>query len=235
MKEEILNLAKGYSNEFENALKESLAYKLRNHPAIERATKIAKIYEEVNELNEQVKNLLIEARTLMEDDAHEPNDQDLESIKVHGDVEDIEDDITEGKMMGSRVFNFDPESIGLQDTNDNVEKMVVKDMRVLDGSEAPSSVPLFQDGPEWLQTPAITGKPDAGDTDITSRAKLDNQTIGKTKSTDSELGREAKTGFDSTFNNVTKVKVMRDFTADRDIKDWDPEDDEFSDGINQGV
>lgn len=227
MKDKILNLVKGYGDGFEQSLSEALNHALKNHPAIDRAIKITKIYEEVNELNEQVKNLLIEARALMEDDIDEPNDQDLENIKVHGDVEDIEDDITEGKMMGSKVFNFDPESIGLQDTNDNVEKMVVKDMKVLDGSEAPSNVPLFQDGPDWLQTPEVTGKPDAGDTDITSGAKLDNQTIGKTKSTDSELGREAKTGFDSTFNNVTKVKVMKDFTADRDIKDWDPEDEDL--------
>lgn len=235
MKEEILNLVKGYGDGFEQALGEALSYALRNHPAIERATRITEICEEVNGLNEQVKNLLIEARILMEDDVNEPNDQDLENIKVHGDVDDIEDDITEGKMMGSKVFNFDPESIGLQDTNDNVEKMVVKDMKVLDGSEAPSTIPLFQDGPEWLQEPIATGKPSAGDTDITSGAKLDNQTIGKTKSSDSELDREARTGFDSTFNNVTKVKVMKDFTADRDIKDWDPEDDEFSDAINQEV
>lgn len=236
MREELLNIAKGYGDGFEKALKEALVTKLRNHPAVEKASRITKIYEEVNELNERVKDLLIEARNLMEDDAYEPNDQDLDAIKPHGDVEDIEnDDVTEGKMMGSKVFNFDPESIGLQDTNDNVEKMVVKDMKVLDGSEAPSSIPLFQNGPEWLQTPEVTGKPDAGNTDITSGAKLDNQTVGKTKSSDSELGREAKTGFDSTFNNVTKVKVMRDFTADRDIKDWDPEDDELSDSINQEV
>lgn len=227
MKDKILNLVKGYGDGFEQSLSEALNNALKNHPAIDRAIKITKIYEEVNELNEQVKNLLIEARALMEDDIDEPNDQDLESIKVHGDVDDTEDDITEGKMMGSKVFNFDPESIGLQDTNDNVEKMVVKDMKVLDGSEAPSNVPLFQDGPDWLQTPEVTGKPDAGDTDITSGAKFDNQTIGKTKSTDGELSREAKTGFDSTFNNVTKVKVMKDFTADRDIKDWDPEEEDL--------
>lgn len=225
MKENILNLVKGYSNDFEQGLKESLAERLRNHPAIDRATKITKIYEEINELNERVKDLLIEAQTIMEDEAYEPNDQDLDAIKAHGDVKDIEDEnIDEGKMMGSKVFNFDPESIGLQDTNDNVEKMVVKDMKVLDGTEAPSSIPLFQDGPEWLQTPEVTGKPDAGDTDITSGAKLDNQTIGKTKSSDSELGREAKTGFDSTFNNVTKVKVMKSFTGDNDINNWNSED-----------
>jgi len=221
MKEEILNLVKGNPDGFEKVLKEALEERLVNHPAIQKAKKITRIYEEINALNTRVHDLLIEANTLM-NESHEPNDQDLDSIKSHGDVEDVET-IEEGKMMGSKVFNFDPESIGLQDTNDNVEKMVVKDMKVLDGTEAPSSIPLFQDGPEWLQEPIVVGKPEAGDTDITSGAKLDNQTIGKTKSSQGELGREAVTGFDSTFDNVTKVKVMKSFTSDNDIRDWDKE------------
>lgn len=222
MREEILNLVKGGNGEeFKASLREACESKIKNHPAITKATKITQIYEEVNELNERVKSLLIKANSLM-CESGEPNDQDLDSIKSHGDVEDRET-IEEGKMMGSKVFNFDPESIGLQDTNDNVEKMVVKDMKVLDGTEAPSSIPLFQEGPEWLNTVQVTGKPEAGDIDITSNAEVDDQTVGKTKSTEGELGRESRTGFDSTNNNVTKVKIMKSFTSDNDIRDWDEE------------
>lgn len=217
MKEEILNLVKGNSDEFKKVLKEALEEKLVNHPAIQKAKKITRIYEQIDVLNTKVHDLLIEANSLLSEKdepcQEECNDEDSEGI-------------SEGKMMGAKVFNFDPESVGLQKTNDNVEKMVVKDMKVLDGTEAPSSVPLFQDGPEWLEEPIVVGKPVAGNTDITSGAKLDNQTIGKTKSSQGELGREAVTGLDSTFDNVTKVRVMKSFTSDNDIRDWDKRLDE---------
>lgn len=216
MEEEILNLVKGNPDEFEKVLKEAFEEKLVNHPATQKAKKITRIYEQIDVLNAKVHDLLIEANSLLsEKDEPCPEEYDEDS-----------EGISEGKMMGSKVFNFDPESVGLQKTNDNVEKMVVKDMKVLDGTEAPSSVPLFQDGPEWLEEPIVVGKPVAGNTDITSGAKLDNQTIGKTKSSQGELGREAVTGLDSTFDNVTKVRVMKSFTSDNDIRDWDIEEDE---------
>jgi hypothetical protein len=216
MEEEILNLVKGNPDEFKKVLKETLEEKLTNHPAIQKAKKITRIYEQIDVLNAKVHDLLIEANSLLsEKDEPCPEEYDEDS-----------EGISEGKMMGAKVFNFDPESVGLQKTNDNVEKMVVKDMKVLDGTEAPSSVPLFQDGPEWLEKPIVVGKPVAGNTDITSGAKLDNQTIGKTKSSQGELGREAVTGLDSTFDNVTKVRVMKSFTSDNDIRDWDIEEDE---------
>jgi hypothetical protein len=216
MEEEILNLVKGNPDEFKKVLKEALEEKLTNHPAIQKAKKITRIYEQIDVLNAKVHDLLIEANSLLsEKDEPCPEEYDEDS-----------EGISEGKMMGAKVFNFDPESVGLQKTNDNVEKMVVKDMKVLDGTEAPSSVPLFQDGPEWLEKPIVVGKPVAGNTDITSGAKLDNQTIGKTKSSQGELGREAVTGLDSTFDNVTKVRVMKSFTSDNDIRDWDIEEDE---------
>ena len=216
MEEEILNLVKGNPDEFKKVLKEAFEEKLTNHPATQKAKKITRIYEQIDVLNAKVHDLLIEANSLLsEKDEPCPEEYDEDS-----------EGISEGKMMGSKVFNFDPESVGLQKTNDNVEKMVVKDMKVLDGTEAPSSVPLFQDGPEWLEEPIVVGKPVAGNTDITSGAKLDNQTIGKTKSPQGELGREAVTGLDSTFDNVTKVRVMKSFTSDNDIRDWDIEEDE---------
>src|SRR5574344_31474 len=216
MEEEILNLVKGNPDEFEKVLKEAFEEKLVNHPSTQKAKKITRIYEQIDVLNAKVHDLLIEANSLLsEKDEPCPEEYDEDS-----------EGISEGKMMGARVFNFDPESVGLQNTNDNVEKMVVKDMKVLDGTEAPSSVPLFQDGPEWLEEPIVVGKPVAGNTDITSGAKLDNQTIGKTKSSQGELGREAVTGLDSTFDNVTKVRVMKSFTSDNDIRDWDIEEDE---------
>ena len=212
MEEEILNLVKGNPDEFEKVLKEAFKEKLVNHPATQKAKKITRIYEQVNVLNAKVHDLLIEANSLLsENENDEPYPEEYEDSE----------EISEGKMMGAKVFNFDPESVGLQKTNDNVEKMVVKDMKVLDGTEAPSSVPIFQDGPEWLEEPIVVGKPTAGNTDITSGAKLDNQTIGKTKSSQGELGREALTGLDSTFDNVTKVRVMKSFTGDNDIRDWD--------------
>lgn len=216
MEEEILNLVRGNPDEFKKVLKEAFEEKLVNHPATQKAKKITRIYEQIDVLNAKVHDLLIEANSLLSEKGEpcpEEYDEDSEGI-------------SEGKMMGSKVFNFDPESVGLQKTNDNVEKMVVKDMKVLDGTEAPSSVPLFQDGPEWLEKPIVVGKPVAGNTDITSGAKLDNQTIGKTKSSQGELGREAVTGLDSTFDNVTKVRVMKSFTSDNDIRDWDIEEDE---------
>lgn len=210
MKEEILNLVKGNPDEFKKVLKEAFEEKLTNHPAIQKAKKITHIYEQIDVLNAKVHDLLIEANSLLsEKDEPCPEEYDEDS-----------EGISEGKMMGAKVFNFDPESVGLQKTNDNVEKMVVKDMKVLDGTEAPSSVPLFQDGPEWLEEPIVVGKPVAGNTDITSGSKLDNQTIGKTRSSQGELGREAVTGLDSTFDNVTKVRVMKSFTSDNDIRDW---------------
>ena len=212
MKEEILNLVKGNPDEFEKVLKEAFKEKLVNHPATQKAKKITRIYEQIDVLNAKVHDLLIEANSLL-------SENDEPCLEEYEDSEEI----SEGKMMGAKVFNFDPESVGLQKTNDNVEKMVVKDMKVLDGTEAPSSVPLFQDGPEWLEEPIVVGKPTAGNTDITSGAKLDNQTIGKTKSSQGELGREALTGLDSTFDNVTKVRVMKSFTSDNDIRDWDEE------------
>ena len=215
MEEEILNLVKGNPDEFEKVLKEAFKEKLVNHPATQKAKKITRIYEQVNVLNAKVHDLLIEANSLLsENENDEPYPEEYEDSE----------EISEGKMMGAKVFNFDPESVGLQKTNDNVEKMVVKDMKVLDGTEAPSSVPLFQDGPEWLEEPIVVGKPTAGNTDITSGAKLDNQTIGKTKSSQGELGREALTGLDSTFDNVTKVRVMKSFTSDNDIRDWDEDE-----------
>ena len=212
MEEEILNLVKGNPDEFEKVLKEAFKEKLVNHPATQKAKKITRIYEQIDVLNAKVHDLLIEANSLL-------SENDEPCLEEYEDSEEI----SEGKMMGAKVFNFDPESVGLQKTNDNVEKMVVKDMKVLDGTEAPSSVPLFQDGPEWLEEPIVVGKPTAGNTDITSGAKLDNQTIGKTKSSQGELGREALTGLDSTFDNVTKVRVMKSFTSDNDIRDWDEE------------
>lgn len=215
MEEEILNLVKGNSDEFEKVLKEAFEEKLVNHPATQKAKKITHIYEQIDVLNAKVHDLLIEANSLLSE-KDEPCPEEYEDSEG----------ISEGKMMGAKVFNFDPESVGLQKTNDNVEKMVVKDMKVLDGTEAPSSVPLFQDGPEWLEEPIVVGKPVAGNTDITSGAKLDNQTIGKTRSSQGELGREALTGLDSTFDNVTKVRVMKSFTGDNDIKDWDKRLDE---------
>lgn len=216
MKEEILNLVKGNPDEFKRVLKEALEEKLTNHPATQKAKKITHIYEQIDVFNAKVHDLLIEANSLLsEKDEPCPEEYDEDS-----------EGISEGKMMGAKVFNFDPESVGLQKTNDNVEKMVVKDMKVLDGTEAPSSVPLFQDGPEWLEEPIVVGKPVAGNTDITSGAKLDNQTIGKTRSSQGELGREAVTGLDSTFDNVTKVKVMKSFTSDNDIRDWNKRLDE---------
>lgn len=215
MKEEILNLVKGNPDEFKKVLKEAFEEKLINHPATQKAKKITHIYEQIDVLNARVHDLLIEANSLLSEKG-EPCPEEYEDSEG----------ISEGKMMGAKVFNFDPESVGLQKTNDNVEKMVVKDMKVLDGTEAPSSVPLFQDGPEWLEGPIVVGKPTAGNTDITSGAKLNNQTIGKTRSSQGELGREAVTGFDSTFDNVTKVRVMKSFTGDNDIKDWDKRLDE---------
>lgn len=216
MEEEILNLVKGNPDEFKGVLKEAFEEKLTNHPATQKAKKITHIYEQIDVLNAKVHDLLIEANSLLsEKDEPCPEEYDEDS-----------EGISEGKMMGAKVFNFDPESVGLQKTNDNVEKMVVKDMKVLDGTEAPSSVPLFQDGPEWLEEPIVVGKPVAGNTDITSGAKLDNQTIGKTRSSQGELGREAVTGLDSTFDNVTKVKVMKSFTSDNDIRDWNKRLDE---------
>ena len=213
MEEEILNLVKGNPDEFEKVLKEAFKEKLVNHPATQKAKKITRIYEQIDVLNAKVHDLLIEANSLLSEN-DEPCPEEYEDSE----------EISEGKMMGAKVFNFDPESVGLQKTNDNVEKMVVKDMKVLDGTEAPSSVPLFQDGPEWLEEPIVVGKPVAGNTDITSGAKLDNQTIGKTKSSQGELGREALTGLDSTFDNVTKVRVMKSFTSDNDIRDWDEDE-----------
>ena len=215
MEEEILNLVKGNPDEFEKVLKEAFEEKLVNHSAIQKAKKITRIYEQIDVLNAKVHDLLIEANSLLSEN-DEPCPEEYEAPE----------EISEGKMMGAKVFNFDPESVGLQKTNDNVEKMVVKDMKVLDGTEAPSSVPLFQDGPEWLEEPIVVGKPVAGNTDITSGAKLDNQTIGKTRSSQGELGREALTGLDSTFDNVTKVRVMKSFTSDNDIRDWDKRLDE---------
>lgn len=188
---ELLN---GSSMDFQKALRHKLEEALVNHPRIQAEAKIVRIYEQINKLNAQIKELINEAK-LAEAEGAECFDNYPDSVGIDpsndnvtgASVEDMSDLIkpeVDGGLENQISQNNMPQIHGINDVTVKDDAYGIFSSNALDKSDD-------------------SYNPYTDDLNITANAKVSDYTSGLTH------GDENQIGIDPTNDNVQDVKVVQ--------------------------
>ena len=166
------------TSEFQKQFSSQLREALQNHPRIQKARKLSKIYEQINALNKEIKNLLKEAK-LVEAEGSEAFDDDSDSIGIDPQNDNVE--YTEVDSMTNLLGTDTP-------------------------NDVPDVTPIPES--EWSDIFKEEYNPEEDETNITDDAELKDETNGLGEVDPHEIRLERKIGTDSTNDNVEQVKVF---------------------------
>ena len=174
LKQVLNNKTSEFQKQFASELKEAL----ENHPKILKAAKLSKIYEKINSLNAEIKDLLREAK-LVEAEGSDAFDDDSDSIGIDPENDNVE--YTEVDSMTNLLGVDDPNAV-------------------------PDVTPIPES--EWNDIFKEEYNPEEDETNITDDAELKDETNGLGETDPHEVRLEKAIGTDSTNDNVEQVKVF---------------------------